>query len=200
MECVDNSMERISNDLVTFSLLPASRWKNLLNLDVIRVIVYLLIFAKICENVFQFLFQIKWASFCVCVCLFVDMLSCYRNVMCALCNVISMVCCGVSMVSCVTSHVSRQVDPSQLRSFCRRSLDWNLSSQSLKAKLATHQMMYVFTLDSLISVVTMDVVSILKPIKAQHRSRPGRIGKCLGLGNKCLGFGTRTSPFCINLS
>ena len=59
MECVDNSVERISNDLVTFSLLPASRWKNLLNLDVIRVIVYLLIFAKICENVFQFLFQIK---------------------------------------------------------------------------------------------------------------------------------------------
>ena len=39
MECVDNSVERISNDLVTFSLLPASRWKNLLNLDVIRVIV-----------------------------------------------------------------------------------------------------------------------------------------------------------------
>jgi len=37
MVCVDNSMERISEDLVTFSQLPASRWKNLLNLDVIRV-------------------------------------------------------------------------------------------------------------------------------------------------------------------
>lgn len=46
MECGDNSMafednnsmERISCDLVTFSQLPASRWKHLLNLDVIRVI------------------------------------------------------------------------------------------------------------------------------------------------------------------
>ena len=37
MECDDNSMERISDDLVTFSQLPASRWKNLLNLDIIRV-------------------------------------------------------------------------------------------------------------------------------------------------------------------
>lgn len=34
----DNSMARISDDLVTFSQLPPSRWKNLLNLDVIRVI------------------------------------------------------------------------------------------------------------------------------------------------------------------
>jgi len=37
MECDDVSMERISTDLVTFSQLPPSRWKNLLNLDVIRV-------------------------------------------------------------------------------------------------------------------------------------------------------------------
>ena len=38
MEGGDNSVERISADLVTFSLLPPSRWKNLLNLDIIRVI------------------------------------------------------------------------------------------------------------------------------------------------------------------
>ena len=38
IECDDNSMERISDDFVTFSQLPASRWKNLLCLDVIRVI------------------------------------------------------------------------------------------------------------------------------------------------------------------
>jgi len=39
MACVDDSMVagRISADLVTFSQLPAARWKHLLNLDVIRV-------------------------------------------------------------------------------------------------------------------------------------------------------------------
>jgi U3 small nucleolar RNA-associated protein 21 len=31
------SPEQISNDLVTLSLLPNSRWQNLLNLDVIKV-------------------------------------------------------------------------------------------------------------------------------------------------------------------
>jgi len=40
MESDDNNVSmvgRISDDLATFSLLPVSRWKNLLNLDVIRV-------------------------------------------------------------------------------------------------------------------------------------------------------------------
>jgi len=43
----DNSMARISDDLVTFSQLPPSRWKNLLNLDVIRVIWNQLFFVQI---------------------------------------------------------------------------------------------------------------------------------------------------------
>lgn len=33
----DEAVEQISPDLVTFSQLPQSRWKNLLNLDTIRV-------------------------------------------------------------------------------------------------------------------------------------------------------------------
>ena len=40
MECDDSNVSmvrRISDDLATFSLLPTSRWKNLLNLDIIRV-------------------------------------------------------------------------------------------------------------------------------------------------------------------
>jgi len=32
-----DTSERISSDLITFSMLPQSRWKNLLSLDVIRV-------------------------------------------------------------------------------------------------------------------------------------------------------------------
>lgn len=31
------SPEQISNELITLSLLPSSRWQNLLNLDIIRV-------------------------------------------------------------------------------------------------------------------------------------------------------------------